>query len=79
MELLEVIKSRAYLAKEYRAENYKEGFEMTIDYPPCSRRIIEYKVVVKTGKKYWQEIRKREFVFNNSEFYGEWKDKWNER
>jgi hypothetical protein len=72
---LEIIKGIGYLAKEYMASDFKDGFEMSIESFPCARRIIDYIVIKNENRQYWKEIKRREFVFNGS--FGEWKDGWN--
>jgi hypothetical protein len=76
MELLEVIKGRAYLSKEYRARDFEVGHQMSVDAEPFSRRVIDYKIIINEKRKYWKEIKRREFM-HFSVFFGDWKEGWN--
>ncbi len=72
MELLEIIKGNGRFAREYKADKYPVKLEMSLSHSPISRRRIDYKVVLKDGRKYWEEVGRYEFV-HSAMFSGEWK------
>lgn len=67
---------------KFCADDYKDGFEMIIDYP-SGVRVIDYKVYVDDfGRKSWKEVGRRQWVSDPEHpkisFCGKWKEGWDE-
>lgn len=78
MDLLGTIKGNHYLARESKAEDFREGFETSVCFMPCARRRIDYKVVKDiNGRKLWQETGRYEYVYSREiSFVGRWEEGW---
>ncbi len=68
---------------EFDADKYKDGFEIIIDYPyekGKPDKIIDYEVAVDDfERKYWKEIRKRQWILDKEHcFGGKWAEGWDE-
>ena len=68
---------------EFNADLRKTGSELIIDYPHergKGMRVIDYEVCVDPfNRKYWREVRKRQWVPDeNISFCGKWKEGWDE-
>lgn len=68
---------------EFHADKRKEGSELIIDYPNekgKGLRVIDYEAKVDDfGRKYWKEIRKRQWISDTQySFCGKWKEGWDE-